>query len=230
MELMRIINKVLQPVHRKLRLMVTRGVVQLVDPSTMLQQLQLKAIGGELLDAIEHWEPYGYTSRPHPGAEALLLSVGGDRDHAVAVSVADRRFRLKNLAKGEVALYTDEGDVIHFKRGNHIYIDALSKITAKASNVDIIASTQANVTSPLVNVIASTKITLDAPTTELTGVLNVAGLITAQGGLAITGGAGASVEGDIAITGGDVSADGLSFKTHVHGGVATGTDTTGAPQ
>ncbi len=238
MELGRIIDKALQPLRRKLRLIATRGVVKLVDPARLLQELQVAAVGEELLDAIEHWEPYGYTSNPQPGAEALLLSLGGDRDHAVAVSVADRRFRLKGLQSGEVALYTDEGDVIHFKRSNKILIDSANEITINAANkliantdvAEVTATTSAKVTSPVVDVIASSKVTLNTPQTDLTGVLNVTGLITGQGGLAISGGSGATVQGDMAISGGDVTADGISLKTHVHGGVQAGSDNTGGPQ
>lgn len=172
MELRRVIEKSLQPLARRLRTMATRGVVKLVDPSTLMQQLQVAALGDELLDRIEHWEPYGFTSNPHPEAEALLLSLGADRDHTVAVNVADRRFRLKGLASGEVAMATDEGDVIHFKRGNHIYIDSLSKITAKAPNVDVIASV---------------KVLLDTPETEMTGNLTVAGDTDIGGNTTVAG-------------------------------------------
>jgi phage baseplate assembly protein gpV len=36
------------------------------------------------------------------------------------------------------------------------------------------------------------------------------------------------VNGNLTMTGGDVTADGISLKTHVHGGVTTGSgDTTG---
>ena len=49
-------------------------------------------------------------------------------------------------------------------------------------------------------------------------------------GLAATGVAGAStVAGNISITGGDVTADGISLKTHVHGGVQTGSGNTAGP-
>lgn len=153
MELGRLIEKALAPLQRKLRLMATRAIVRMVDPGALLQQLQVAAVGGELLDNIEHWEPYGFTSNPQPGAEALLLSLGGDRDHAVVVNVADRRFRLRNTAPGEVALFTDEGDVIHFKRGNHIYIDSANQVTVKAAN----------------------KVLIDAPLAEFTGNIEAAG-------------------------------------------------------
>jgi phage baseplate assembly protein V len=225
-ELRRALEKMLQPLQRKLRLMVTRGVVQLVDPSTLLQQLQLKAVGEEVLDNIEHWEPYGYTSRPHPGAEALLLSVGGDRDHTVAVNVADRNFRLKGLQSGEVALYTDEGDVIHFRRGNHIYVDAMTKITAKAPNVDVIASVKVLLSAPLVDITGDLQVGGNA---DITGDTTVGGAATVTGaataGALVSTGAG----GGSTVTGG-LGVDGIPFGTHVHGGVQSGSSNTGAPQ
>lgn len=226
MELSRMIGRMLQPLQRKLRLLVTRGVVQLVDPSTLLQQLQVSAVGQELLDSIEHWEPYGYTSRPHSGAEALLAAIGGDRDHTVAVNVADRRFRLRSLAAGEVALYTDEGDVIHFKRGNHIYVDAMTKVTVKAPNVDVIASVQILLDTP--QTVCTGDLSVDGDVaitgdTSVGGAASVTG-ITTVGALATTGAGGAS-----SVTGG-LGIDGVAFGTHVHGGVASGTETTGGPQ
>lgn len=174
------LEKVLRPIQRKLRLLATRGVVKLVNPATLLQELQIAALGDEVLDRIEHWEPYGYTSRPLAGAEALLLSLGADRDHTVAVNVADRRFRLKGLLSGEVALYTDEGDVIHFKRGNELLIDTMGTLVANAG-------TSATVTSPLVNVTASTKCTIDSPLTEVTTDLQVGGDLAVGGNQTVTG-------------------------------------------
>jgi len=166
--MMRAIEKSLQPLARRLRTMATRGVVKLVSPSTLLQELQVAALGEELLGNIEHWEPYGFTSNPHPGAEALLLSLGADRDHTVAVNVADRRFRLKGLQSGEVALFTDEGDVIHFKRGNELLIDTMGTLVANAG-------TSATVTAPTVTVNGNTTIN---------GTLTVSGAVVSQTSIA----------------------------------------------
>ncbi|MFR4148362.1 MAG: phage baseplate assembly protein V, partial [Sutterella wadsworthensis] len=60
-----------------------------------------------------------------------------------------------------------------------------------------------------------------------TGTLTVMGLITGKGGLAISGGSGASVDGSLTTTG-DVVAAGISLDTHTHPGDSGGT--TGTPQ
>lgn len=74
---------------------------------------------------------------------------------------------------------------------------------------------------------ASSSVTLDTPATSCTGTLTVTGLITGKGGLAISGGSGASVDGSLTTTG-DVVAAGVSLDTHTHPGDSGGT--TGIPQ
>lgn len=64
----------------------------------------------------------------------------------------------------------------------------------------------------------------------ITGSQQVTGAIVGQGGMAISGGSGASVTGNMAISGGNVTADGISLKTHTHSGIQPGSSSTGAPQ
>ncbi|WP_430624181.1 phage baseplate assembly protein V [Pseudomonas entomophila] len=111
---------------RPMRNFLARGVVALVDAGRKLQGLQMRLTADEVKDGMEHFEPYGFTSNPLPGAEALAAFLGGDRSHGVVVCVADRRFRLQALKSGEVAIYTDEGDRLHFKRGRVIEIETLT--------------------------------------------------------------------------------------------------------
>ncbi|MCW5666469.1 MAG: phage baseplate assembly protein V [Piscinibacter sp.] len=121
-------NRLLAPLHRVMRQMVARAVVSLVDDSLKLQALQVELLADEVRDDVERFQQYGFTSHPHPGAEAIAACVSGNRDHAVVLSVDDRRYRLKALAAGEVALYTDEGDKIVLKRGGVIEVTAATKV------------------------------------------------------------------------------------------------------
>lgn len=113
--------------------MIARGTVALATASSMLQTLQMRLTAGEVKDDLEHFEPYGFTSNPKPGAEGVALFLGGDRSHGVVVCVSDRRFRLKELKPGEVAIYTDEGDTFVFKRGRIVELDTMT-LKVKAGN------------------------------------------------------------------------------------------------
>lgn len=108
---------------------------------------QLSARAGETISGAELLQQYGFTSRPKSGAEAVLVVKG---NMAFVLATDDRRYRLV-VEEGEVALYSDEGDKIHFKRGR---------------NVDLVAGT---------------KLSILSPATELSGDLIVKGKVSAVG-------------------------------------------------
>ncbi|SLN77617.1 phage baseplate assembly protein [Oceanibacterium hippocampi] len=96
--------------------MIARATVRAVSAGLKMQGLDVTILRDETMTAIEHWEGYGLTAHPQPGAEALLLFPAGNREHAIAVAVADRRYRLQGLAAGEVALHDDQGQKIVLRR------------------------------------------------------------------------------------------------------------------
>lgn len=96
--------------------MVARAVLTSLDTAKKCQTAGLKLIAGEQKENLEHLEPYGFTSSPMIGAEAIALFPGGDRSHGVVIVVADRRYRLKGLKAGEVALYDDQGQSVTLTR------------------------------------------------------------------------------------------------------------------
>ncbi len=115
----------------RVRLGVGRGVLNLVNAGAAVQTMQATFHEDETRDGLEHFEGYGFTSNPPAGSEVAAVFVGGDRSHGVIVGIGDRAFRLAGLASGEVALYTDEGDKLVFKRGRKLEIETLT-VTVKA--------------------------------------------------------------------------------------------------
>ncbi len=120
-----------------------------------------------------------------------------------------------------MAIYDDLGQKVLLTRTG-IEVVTPKNITATVGgNVTetVSDSLTATVTGSVTIKAASVKI--DAPSTHITGSLLVDGAITGKGGLAVSGGGGATVTGD-------VLADGISLKNHVHPGDSGGT--TGKPQ
>jgi phage baseplate assembly protein V len=127
-----VVSKLTAPLARSMRLMVGRAVVRLVNDSLKMQAVQVSLLADEVRDNVERVQEYGFTSHPIPGAEAIVVCVGGSRDHAVVIAVDDRRYRLTTLEQGEVAIYTDEGDSIILKRNNNVEITT-DTLTVKAA-------------------------------------------------------------------------------------------------
>ena len=131
------INKILEPLKHRAMNMVGRAVVQMVEDDHKKQELQIALTAGELRDQVERFQNYGFTSHPHNGAEAAVVFVGGNRDHGLILAVDDRRYRMKAMAQGEVAIYTDEGDYIHLKRGGNMEIKAGTKLVIDCPRVEV---------------------------------------------------------------------------------------------
>jgi phage baseplate assembly protein V len=112
----RLMQRMLAPLNRAISNMALRATVVLVNSANKMQTLQVRLRGNEAKENIEHFESYGFTSKPKSGAEAITLFFNGDRSHGVAIVVADRRYRLTTLEDGEVALHDDLGQKVHLKR------------------------------------------------------------------------------------------------------------------
>lgn len=100
----------------RLRLVVSRAVVTLVNDAAKMQALQVQLQPDVVRDRVEHFQNYGFTSVPLKGSEGLALAVGASTAHTVVINVDDRRYRLKGLQSGEVALYDDIGHRVHLTR------------------------------------------------------------------------------------------------------------------
>jgi phage baseplate assembly protein V len=129
---------------------ISRGVVEAIKDDKGIQLIKADLFADENRDNLERFQNYGFTCHPHPGGEMILVCPGGNRENGIVISVENREFRLKNLAEGEVALYTDEGDKIHFKRGNIIEINGAEQVNVNTKTATVVASTKVDVDSPLV--------------------------------------------------------------------------------
>lgn len=158
----RIVTKLIGPIARRVRLIARRAVVKLVYDDPKMQELQLAIFSGEVRDHVERFEDYGYTSHPFPDAEALVLALGGSTNHCAVVKVADRRYRLRAIAPGEVAVYDDQGQVIHLKRDKTLHVYGVDHLIAAIA-------ADAVITCPEVTITAATKCQVNSPQVNLSG-------------------------------------------------------------
>lgn len=138
--------RALRPLATRLANVVGRGVVESVDDSQEIQEIQIEALDGEIRDEVERFQNYGFTSRPREGAEFAFISVGGRREHTLAIAVDDRRYRVRNLESGEVAVYNDTGAKVVFKANGDIEVTPKPGQKLKiASDVEVTGTLTASV-------------------------------------------------------------------------------------
>lgn len=163
----------------------------------------------DTLDNVLRVEPYGLSYRAKSGGQAYVVFPNGDRSLGLCLICGDKRYQMI-LAEGEVALHDDQGQHVHIQRGGVIEIKANTKVLADC---------------PLFETTQDAKI---GGNLQVMGTTTSVGHITGTGGLAVSGGSGATVAGNFAVTGGDVSADSISLKGHHHTEQGDGAPTSSA--
>lgn len=163
---------------------------------------------------------------PDVGEDAIVLFFGeGQEDGVILGSIYAGEVTPPESTENRRTVVFDDDTRVCYDRAEH-------KLTVTIEGTEVVFNRQdgsitvpnavtINCTTATVN--ASSGITLDTPKTDVTGVLNVAGLITGKGGLAVSGGGGAAVTvtGNMKLQGqieasSDVTAGGVSLMKHKH--------------
>ncbi|MGB1763015.1 phage baseplate assembly protein V [Alloalcanivorax xenomutans] len=181
-----------------IRRLASAGRLLRVDDSPQVQVVQVELLAGEIRN-LQRLQDYGITSVPLPGAEGVAVSLNGQRGRTVMLKVDDRRYRPVDLEPGDTCLYTHEGTVVHLQKGQKILVEGATQVTVKSAGI-----------------------VLDGPV-QCTQTLNVAGLITGQAGLTITGAAAQINGATLSEAGNLTTAAGTSVDGHRHSESGGGT-------
>lgn len=195
-----------------------------VRSDVAVQLVQLGGLAGENLPDHELFQHYGLTTNPPDGTQAIVAPLGGKTAHCVVIATEHGSFRLKSLKRGEVALYTDEGDSIVMKRGRIV------EVTTGTYRVNATDAIELN--APTITGNADTKVQLNTPTVNASGEAHVTGQIVGTGGIAISGnlpgGAAATIAGNLDTTG-SIKNNGKEIGSpHTHNNVQPGIGVSGA--
>lgn len=154
---LRQMQRLIDPLARRLRLLLDRAVVRMVNDSLQRQNLQVSVLADETSGTVERFQNYGLTSVPPAGSEAVVAALGGRRAGLVALAVEHKGVRPKGLTEGDACLYHLEG--------HNLLLTKDGKAILTVTEVILQASEQ---------------ITMMAPKTEIQGALHVTGPVTSD--------------------------------------------------
>ena len=121
-----------------------RAKLNRVNTAGPIALVQGEGLAGEQVQDAELFQQYGLTSNPPANSMAVILPVGGKSSHGIVIATEHGSYRFKELASGEVALYTDEGDSIVLKRGHVI------EVTTRTLTIN--ATTKVEMNTPLLQI------------------------------------------------------------------------------
>jgi phage baseplate assembly protein V len=155
-----VIDQMRREVQRALSGMrgAVRGVLNSLTLTQRVQRVNAEALAGEMLQNVELFQQFGFTSAPPAGTQVILLPLGGRTSASVVVATEHGAYRMQLNAQGEAAMYNQWGD--------HVWLqeDGTARVVARLG-VDIVT-----------------------PLTTISGDLEVGGNITAVGDVADAGG------------------------------------------
>lgn len=167
---------------------------------------------------IDFWWQSGGV-KPPPEPRMLDLS-----DGFVIPGVYSQPKKIENVSTEAVQLRSD--DLQAFIEINPSTHNIKAQTTA---NLDATVGGNSTIDVTGNVVIKAASVTIDSPSTHITGKLQVDQLVTAQQGITSTGGSGVQVTGPITASG-DITAGSISLQQHTHNGVQPGDGNTGQPQ
>jgi len=196
----------LSEVERRLANMVKIGVISAVDHAAKKIRVEAGGMNSawlpwpvEMGRNFRRWRPL------REGQQVVMVAPSGELAQATIICML-------YSSSLDAPSTNPDLDLIEFEDGTRLQYDS--------SSHHLTAECVGNVT-----VKTPTLVTIDSPQTTVTGKLTVQGLLTYQAGMAGSGGTGttASIQGNVKITGGDLTADGISVKKHTHPGDSGGT-------
>lgn len=116
MTLIDTLERWIAPLKRRVLLMIGKATLSAIKDTTGIQVVQVNLGHGEVIDDVERVQNFGFTSHPKPGAQAVVVFVGGNRDHPIVLAADDTRYRVK-INPGDSAMYNSQGMQVRCKGG-----------------------------------------------------------------------------------------------------------------
>lgn len=121
-----------------------RGRLKRINTAPGVSMVQCVGTDNEPLPGLELMQHYGFTACPLGDAQVIVLPLGGKTSQGVIIATEDSQYRIKQLADGEVAIYSHNGDSIVLKNGR------LIEITTETLKIN--ATTKVEMNTPLLQV------------------------------------------------------------------------------
>lgn len=226
-ELILALQRSMKPLKDKLLVLVTRAQLTNTNSTGSILLAQIRGLAGETIDKVPYLQHFGFTSNPPDGTQAIVVNIGANRDNVVIIATEKGEVRVKGLAKGEMAVYTDDGTYMVLKKDGQVEIKTATKVKIDVPDAEFTGNVKVKGNIEIDGTSKQTgAVTMEA-TLSVTGDVTIGGATTTQ---AIAASA-VVASGPIAAAGGTIALADVKtkFNTHTHNENGTGGGVTNTP-
>lgn len=130
-------QRAMKPIKDRLYLLAGKAIIKAVNDGAPIQELRISALAGEAMDRIARMQEFGFSSNPPAGSEGIILALGANRENLVMIATENRNVRIKNLASGEMVIYTDDGTYLHLKKSGQVELKTAVKTLIDCPDVEM---------------------------------------------------------------------------------------------
>jgi phage baseplate assembly protein V len=118
--------------------MISMAVINRVNEALAVQRLQVTLVADEVVDDVDHVQPYGTSFNPPSGSEAIVLNVGGMASYPVAILSHKPGSRPTDADPGCGGLYVEAGWKLYIDSDGKLNLGAKAgaSAVARADKVD----------------------------------------------------------------------------------------------
>lgn len=228
-----------------------RGLVTAVDAANAKVRVQFPDSDGLISNWLAVVVPFALGAKafwvPRLNSQVIVLVDENLEDGVVLGAVYSKADPVPSAPALALHAEFEDGTILEYDPTGHaltanvqgtVAITATGNVSLQTSaDVNVTATGHVNATCATSTIQASSTITLQAPIVSCTAILQVAGVLQANGGISTTSGGavpnglhiGGTVQSDTGLTAPDATLGGKGFLAHKHGGVTTGAGQTGTP-
>lgn len=124
----------MKQVVNRLKSMIARGVIHLVNDEAGRQFCQITVMDGEPKKDVDRVQMWGFSGVPMPGSSAIVLFLGSDRNKPIVIGDNHPEYRPKEGVPGESIQYDAIGQYIYLQEDGSIEIQTNGLLTIKSAD------------------------------------------------------------------------------------------------
>lgn len=173
---------------------------------------------------------WGMCFAPELGTEVVVVFANASLQQPLSISQLfnNENLPIPGLNPGEGIIKHQSGSLLKFTNDGKVTLIASTELDFQAPIISMTATTNIKLQAPLIESDATVSITNQAPIINEKGNVVITGTLSANNGAFTMDNSALTTTKNIISTQ-DVTASGISLKTHVHGGVTAGGDSTSPP-
>ena len=129
-------NSTLKKLAARVKSGIARGLIKAVVDTGEIQLVKVSTVEGDTQDGIERLQPFGLSSNPPVGSEAVIMYFGGNREDGIVLMVDSGANRPTGLEAGEAQFYSEFAGYVKSNKDGKLELSGTAGTAVRFSSLE----------------------------------------------------------------------------------------------